>query len=196
MLRTKVTKRKLLQSAAFALTAAVAIVALPIIRTIREIPEAYAAWDTGTLLTTYLAQNDGKWPSGWDDLATEIEDGKPMLFSPSDDDGNRLSDTAFIDKLRSMVIVDWSYQPIPGNASSPVTRVDGAAFRTVWVDAEPNEMVRSFVAHQAREKQRAKSFSMQLSDDFWFIEADDLSSRRLDRGRSSAEATVLDPPPI
>ena len=79
--------------------------------------------------------------------STVIEDAKPMLFSRSGEDGNRLSTTEFIDKLRSMVNVDWSYQPVPGNASSPVTRVDGAAFRTVWVGAEPNEMVRSFVAH-------------------------------------------------
>jgi len=149
MLRTKVTKRKLFQFAAFVLAASVAMIALSIFRTIREIPEAYATWDTGTLLTTDLDQNDGKWPSEWDDLATVIEDGKPMLFSRTDDDGNRLSTTEFIDKLRSMVNVDWSYQPVPGNAFSPVTRVDGTAFRTVWVGADPHEMVRTFVAHQA-----------------------------------------------
>lgn len=81
-----------------------------------------------------------------------------MLFYRSDDDGNRLSTTEFVDKLRLMVNVDWSYQPVPGNASSPVTRVDGAAFRTVSVGAEPNEMVRSFVAQPASEEATEEKF--------------------------------------
>ncbi|TWU35607.1 hypothetical protein Q31b_50420 [Novipirellula aureliae] len=149
MQRNKITKRRLVQFAAVVLVLAFGIVAWSVIRTIREIPEAYAAWDTGTLLTTYLDQNDGKWPSGWDDLATVIDDNEPMLFSRSNEDGEQISNEEYITKLQSMVDVDWTYFPVPGNAASPVTRVDGGAFRTVWVGAEPNEMVRSFIAHQA-----------------------------------------------
>ncbi|MCC9603766.1 hypothetical protein LOC67_24715 [Stieleria sp. JC731] len=119
-------------------------------RTIREIPEAYAAWDTGTLLTTYMDQNDGKWPSGWDDLSTVIGEEQPMLFSRSDSDGNSISKLEYLDKLQSMIKVDWSFDPVPGTLDSPVTRIDGGKFRTVWVGAEPNEMVRSFIAHRAK----------------------------------------------
>ncbi|KAA1257414.1 hypothetical protein LF1_52630 [Rubripirellula obstinata] len=150
MLRNKITKRRFLQFFALALLVAAGMVAWSVIRTIGEIPEAYAAWDTGTLLTTYLDQNDGKWPSGWDDLATVINEHEPMLFSRSDEHGERMSDADYIAKLRSMVDVDWTYQPGPDNAASPVTRADGGVFRTVWTGAEPNEMVRSFIAHQSK----------------------------------------------
>ncbi|WP_146393684.1 hypothetical protein [Planctomycetes bacterium CA13] len=147
---TVITKRRLVRIAAFSLAIAVGWFAISLARTIREIPEGYAAWDTGTLLTTYMDQNDGKWPSSWDELATVIGDGQPMLFSHSDSDGNSISNTAYINKLRSMIKVDWSFDPVPGTTDSPVTRIDGSKFRTVWVGAEPNEMVRSFIVHHAK----------------------------------------------
>ncbi|MEM6474350.1 MAG: hypothetical protein AAF802_32750 [Planctomycetota bacterium] len=145
-----ITKRRLVRIAALSLAIVFGWFALSIVRTIREIPEAYAAWDTGTLLTTYMDQNDGKWPLSWDELATVIDEDQPMLFSRGDNDGNLISNSEYIDKLRSMIKVDWSFDPVPGTLDSPVTRIDGSKFRTVWVGAEPNEMVRSFLAHRAK----------------------------------------------
>lgn len=147
---TTTTKRRLIRVAAVSLVFAVGWFVISLVRTIREIPEAYAAWDTGTLLTTYMDQNNGRWPSNWGDLATVIGDGQPMLFSRTDSDGNPVSSTEYIDKLRSMIKVDWSFDPVPGTTDSPVTRIDGGKFRTVWVAAEPNEVVRSFIAQHAR----------------------------------------------
>ncbi|MEM8670489.1 MAG: hypothetical protein AAGG48_23385 [Planctomycetota bacterium] len=148
-----ITKRRLVWFAAFWIVFAVGWLAFSLVRTVREIPEAYAAWDTGTLLTTYMQQNDGKWPTNWDDLATVIGDGQPMLFSRTDSDGNPISKTEYIDKLRSMVQVDWSFDPVPDTTDSPVTRIDGGRFRTVWAGAEPNEMVRSFIHHRAQQSE-------------------------------------------
>lgn len=147
---TPITKRSIVRLIALSLAIAVGWFALSLFRTIREIPEAYAAWDTGTLITTYMDQNDGKWPSSWEDLATVIGDGQPMLFSRSDSDGNPISNAEYIERLRSMVEVDWSFDPFADASKSPVTRIDGGEFRTVWVGAEPNEMVRSYIAHHVR----------------------------------------------
>ncbi|OYP35626.1 hypothetical protein [Rhodopirellula sp. MGV] len=143
-----ITKRRLVRIAAISVAFVVGWFALSLTRTIREIPEAYAAWDTGTLLTTYMDQSDGKWPSSWDELSTVIGEEQPMLFARSDSDGNPISKSEYIEKLRSMIKIDWSFDPVPGTLDSPVTRIDGGKFRTVWVGAEPNEMVRSFIAHR------------------------------------------------
>ncbi len=113
-----VTKRRLVQILGFTLIVAIGWFTISLVTTIREIPEAYAAWDTGTLLTTYMDNNDGRWPSDWDDLATVINDGQPMLFSRSDSDGNPISNREYINKLRSMIRVDWSFDPVPGTTNS------------------------------------------------------------------------------
>ncbi len=60
-----VTKRRLVQILGFTLIVAIGWFTISLVTTIREIPEAYAAWDTGTLLTTYMDNNDGRWPSDW-----------------------------------------------------------------------------------------------------------------------------------
>lgn len=44
------------------------------IYTWKNIPEAYAAWDTGTLLIEYLKSHNDQWPSGWDELLSVIDD--------------------------------------------------------------------------------------------------------------------------
>lgn len=153
MQRPNITKRRLVRIAVLLLVVVVGWFAVSIVRTIREIPEAYAAWDTGTLLTTYMDQNDGRWPTNWDDLATAIGDGQPRLYLHADEDGNPISNTEYIGKLRSMILVDWTYDPVPNNTTSPVTRIDGGNFRTVWSGAEPNAMVRSFIIHHVKNQE-------------------------------------------
>jgi len=168
-----ITKRRLIQIFGLTLIVAIGWFTISLVRTIRAIPEAYAAWDTGTLLTTYMDENDGRWPSDWDDLATVIGDGQPMLFSRSDSDGNPISNREYIDKLRSMIKIDWSFDPVQGTTDSPVTRPDGGSFRTVWVGAEPNEMVRSFIAHHANNSGLTGNNPMQPSGEVGRFQLDD-----------------------
>ncbi|MCC9656759.1 hypothetical protein [Rhodopirellula halodulae] len=176
-----ITKRRLIQLIGFTLVVAIGWFAISLVRTIREIPEAYAAWDTGTLLTTYMEQNDGRWPSNWDDLATVIGAGQPMLFSRSDSDGNPISNSEYIDKLRTMIKVDWSFDPVPGTTDSPVTRPDGDIFQTVWVGGEPNEMIRSYIAHHADSSELTGNNPMQPSGEVKRFEVDNQPSPPADR---------------
>ena len=108
-----------------------------------DIREAYAAWDTGTLLVEYMKQHDDRWPKSWDDLLTVLgpnDDHKiPLRGSRAD-----MTDPEYARSLREKIAVDWAFDPAHPGARNPVTRPDGGAFRLVW--EEPNEMVRSYLS--------------------------------------------------
>jgi hypothetical protein len=103
----------------------------------RHIPEAYAAWDTGTLLVEYMKGHDNRWPTSWDDLLTVLDSqsGRHVLLR-----GSQAGDLAYARGLRNLVSVDWSFDPEHPDDRRPVTRRDGGSFPVVWAD--PNEMVR------------------------------------------------------
>jgi len=104
----------------------------------RHIPEAYAAWDTGTLLVRYLETHDDDWPHDWDDLLTVLDDDPHVFLRGRDSD-----DLSYPDKLRKIIRIDWSFKPETDLDSSPVTCVDGSELYVLWVD--PNEMVRVYL---------------------------------------------------
>lgn len=111
-------------------------------RSWRLLPEAYAAWDAGTLLVEYLKANDDRWPSSWDDLLTVLE-------SPGGADivlhGSRAGDVAYARSLREVVADDWSFDPLRIADANPVTRPDGSAFGVLWEGGDPNEMVLEYL---------------------------------------------------
>lgn len=98
-----------------------------------HVPEAYAAWDTGTLLVRYMEKHGGDWPDGWPALE-QLHHDEPHL---------RLRWNAhqpdYFDQMRSMVSVDWAFDPISRRPEGPVTSVDGSALVCLWSD--PNNMI-------------------------------------------------------
>jgi hypothetical protein len=111
----------------------------------RGIPDAYAAWDTGTLLVEYLETHDNQWPRSWEELlaATETlkQNGK-HLRGANGEGGFIYGD------LRSRVAIDWNADPqviaaFDGTTDKlrVVTRADGTDFPVVWSGAEPNGMI-------------------------------------------------------
>jgi hypothetical protein len=138
-----------------AAAAGVAWVAYSILHTISHIPEAYAAWDTGTLLIAYMKSHEDRWPQSWDDLLTVLEDEKSeirkeIFLGGTSHEHNR--ELEYARSLKNMVKLDWSYDPSKGGTGTPVTRPDGTRFPVVWEGAEPNEMVRDYMIHHPRGK--------------------------------------------
>lgn len=109
--------------------------------------EAYAAWDTGTLVIEYLETHDGRWPQSWDDLLTVLEGERGrqvMLYGAS------AGDVEYARSLRRRVAIDWTADPADLSRARlregappfrAVTRPDGSDFETVWEGAEPNELI-------------------------------------------------------
>jgi len=112
-----------------------------LIQTVRRIPEAYAAWDTGSLLVAYMEAHTNQWPASWDELLTMREQ---VLFR-----GARAGDTNYAASLRAKVAINWKFDAARDGRGSPVTRLDGSKFPTVWKGAEPNEMVRRHLTASA-----------------------------------------------
>lgn len=108
----------------------------------RHIPEAYAAWDTGTLLVEYMKLHEDKWPASWDELwsvTREYSGRDGLLRGPGANNGG------YLGTLQSMVAVDWTFDPQHDEGKLVVTRPGGKKFPVVWEGAEPNEVVRAYL---------------------------------------------------
>jgi len=108
-----------------------------------HVPEAYAAWDTGSLLVAYMESHDGRWPRGWDDLLSVLHgEGTRSIMMR----GAEASDSEYPRRLREMVSIDWSFDPATsGPDERPVVRPDNSRFPMVWEHADPNEMVHRYI---------------------------------------------------
>jgi hypothetical protein len=113
---------------------------ISLIYTIRRIPEAYAASDTGTLLVEYMKTHTNSWPASWSDLSTLAKTNFGGGFVLRGANGPN-----YIFTLSNKVAIDWSFKPMPGNTNWPVTRVDGKRFPIVWEGAEPNAMIHDYL---------------------------------------------------
>ncbi|WP_286762469.1 MULTISPECIES: hypothetical protein [Rhodopirellula] len=104
-----------------------------------HIPEAYAAWDTGTLLTRYMQKHDNEWPDDWSDLE-QLHSDEPSL---------RLFWNArqpdYFDRMREMIQIDWTYNPSTRTLRTPVRGADGSELVCLWSD--PNGMVHHYLDH-------------------------------------------------
>ncbi|TWT77678.1 hypothetical protein Pla123a_14740 [Posidoniimonas polymericola] len=118
--------------------------ALVMLSTWRHVPEAYAAWDAGTLLVAYMQANDDRWPAGWGELAAfAAEQGAAIQlrggqYPPSDRYEARLAE------IKNLVKIDWDFDPTAPAAGIPVTNAEGGPPLALWED--PNEMVREYLA--------------------------------------------------
>lgn len=123
-----------------------------LVNTWRHIPEAYAAWDTGSLLVVYMRTHENGWPSGWEDLLSVLEGerGKGIRLY-----GAQAGDMPYAISLQRVVAVDWSFDPRQVSPDSrPVTRLDGGEFSVHWAGGEPNKMVRRYLAKEMIEHRR------------------------------------------
>lgn len=115
------------------------------IYTWKNIPEAYAAWDTGTLLIEYLKSHNDQWPSGWDELLSVIDDRSEQQFAFRGAQSGQASQADYARSLQDMVAVDWSFDPSQVGTKPTGTRKDGSTFPIVREHAEPNEMIREYL---------------------------------------------------
>lgn len=138
--------RKIVLVVGIAMVGIVAWIAYGFLHTLRHIPEAYAAWDTATLLTEYMKQHDDRWPKSWDDLLTVLDsdEGRKIPLR-----GAQAGDVAYARSLREKVSVDWSFNPADPNAGDPVSSHAGEKLSVVWEGADPNETIRTYLSTRA-----------------------------------------------
>jgi len=112
--------------------------------TLQHIDEAYAAWDTGTLLVEYMKLHDRKWPKSWNNLLTvlESESGQKIPLR-----GAQAGDMKYARSLAEMVTIDWTFDPAHPVHRNPVSPRSGGEFTVVWGHHEPNDMIREFLAN-------------------------------------------------
>lgn len=102
-----------------------------------NIPEAYAAWDAGTLLVRYMEKHGGNWPDDWSDLE-QLHQDEPQLrlwWNAHEPD--------YFDQMRKMVAIDWAFDPATRKPERPVTRIDGSPLVSLWSD--PNSMIHHYL---------------------------------------------------
>lgn len=112
----------------------------------KGIPDAYAAWDAGTLVIEYLETHDRQWPRSWEELysaADTLEDHGRHLYGAGGSVYGDLHDVVAVDweaDVRAIAAFDWNRGKL-----RVITRADGTDFPVVWEGAEPNEMVWSYL---------------------------------------------------
>lgn len=149
-------RRKIFIGLALLIISGLVYVAYSIIYTIQHIPEAYAAWDTGTMLVAYMESHENQWPKSWDDLqAGLISDSEYVVQFRGIHAGE--SQTKYAQSLRGKVAIDWTFDPRHMSNRLPVTRIDGSKFPIVWSGAEPNQMVRRHLQNSTNAPQSTPS---------------------------------------
>ena len=118
-------------------------------RTWRLLPEAYAAWDSGTLIVDYM-KVEGQWPSSWHDLSEFLagdEENLRFILRGS----TRSEWPEYIAQLPDWVSIDWSYDPEQRDGGAPVSRASGGSFPVLWEGGDPNEIVQAYLSNRAAE---------------------------------------------
>src|SRR5437016_1878577 len=97
--------RKLVIGSVLLVLAVVGWYVIQFVLMMQRIPEAYAAWDTGTLLVEYMKVHNDRWPKSWDDLLTVLdsEAGREILLR-----GSGAVDIEYAKSLRKQVAVNWT----------------------------------------------------------------------------------------
>lgn len=99
-----------------------------------HIPEAYAAWDAGDMLLSYMRTHDNDWPNDWDELQAAVES-EPALFLR----GRHPDEPNYMERMRRTIKIDWTFDPSNPENPTPVTRADGSQLHSYWVN--PNGMI-------------------------------------------------------
>lgn len=147
------TKRKIITYVVGVVAIIAGLLVWSFVSTWRKIPEAYAAWDIGTILVCYLERNDDRWPRSWDDIAASIKPDDKCVVCRGVADGNDRNrgypNTP--EKLKKLVRIDWDYVPTPGVMAYPVTTSSGGKFTVVWGNSEPNWMVHKWLTDHKKD---------------------------------------------
>src|SRR5580700_3129871 len=100
--------RMVLAIAAVIVVAAVGWFVYSLLYTVDHIPEAYAAWDTGTLLVEYMEVHGNRWPTSWDELLTVMNsDADRQILLRGGHAGE--SDLAYARTLQDKVSIDRTF---------------------------------------------------------------------------------------
>lgn len=134
-------KRRIILIVILVILTPIAYAVYSVAYTLNGIPDAYAKWDTATLLIEYMEKHDGHWPTGWDDLNETYTTIRNISH------GGMWGSHTF-DELKSRIGIDWHADPTalanaPGGGNKPPFRVVWALSgnTTVWSSSEPNELV-------------------------------------------------------
>jgi hypothetical protein len=137
------TRNKILFASIIALAIPMAYILYAVLK-LREMPEAYAAWDTGVLLVEYMKSHDDHWPRSWDDLAEVVAaDRDPKIVMK----GNSGDPIAYVRCLGDFAKVDWTFDPQHDRGYPIVTAPDGTPISKMWED--PNQTVRQHLKDRA-----------------------------------------------
>ena len=116
-----------------------------LLHTWRRLPEAYAAWDTGTLLVVYMKSNS-RWPGAWQDLF-DLSTSPPQEFTLRG--SSKPEWQTYVRTLPNVVSVNWDYDPRNPSGATPVSRASGGDFPVLWDGGDPNAMVRDYLSIHA-----------------------------------------------
>jgi hypothetical protein len=130
-----------------------ALFAWSFIATWRKLPEAYAAWDIGTILVCFMERNNDRWPKDWDEIAASIrpDDNCITLRGVRDGDDRQNGYPKTLERIKTLVKIDWSHTPVAGKMAYPVTTIAGDKFTVVWGNSEPNEMVYAWITNHQKD---------------------------------------------
>ena len=144
--------KQIIGAIAVMVLAVIVYMGLHMLLTVKRIPEAYAAWDSATLVIEYMNQHKGAWPQSWDDVLSAAE------TLPHDGRILRGHSSNTISRIRKLVRIDWSADPHklaqakPDSTHIPfrvITRADGSDFPTLWSGIEPNTLVWEYLKQNA-----------------------------------------------
>ena len=147
--------KRILIAVAVVVVAVVGYIGFDMVRTVTQIPEAYAAWDSASLLVEYMETHDGAWPTSWDELFSAAR------TLPREDRALRGHSTNNLDKIAQLVRIDWTADPQELAQAEPkpdgipfrvVTRADGSDFPTLWSGAEPNTLIWEYLKEESSNK--------------------------------------------
>ncbi len=134
------TCRRIMVGCLFLAVAALGWLAYSLLSTWYGIPDAYAAWDTGTLIIEYLDTHEGQWPRSWGELLTAegtLRQHGRRLHTESRELPRRIKVDFSADPAK-IARIKWSRGTQPVRV---VTRADGKDFPVIWENAEPNAMI-------------------------------------------------------
>ncbi len=138
-------KRRIITFSIIAAVCVMSVWAFRFFHTLRHVPEAFAAWDTGTLCVEYLRAHNDQWPTSWDELLTVLESDKGDQFALQ---GVGMKDIPYDQWLKEQIVVDWDFDIKDIDDASPISPKDGATFPVVWSGANPNEMIRNYLQQE------------------------------------------------
>ncbi len=124
------------------LVAAVLCIIFAIVTTVTQIDDAYAQLGAAEMVMDYLGDNEGSWPSGWEDLRPYFEEHNGMVTGWS------------YEKYQQHIYIDFAADPVelrqqarsPEQATFDVIHAKG--FLAPHFDPGPNAMLHGYLKNK------------------------------------------------